>query len=261
MASNSGTLGDPQGQYDDWIELHNPSDTPLDAGGMYLTDNPGLPMKWRLPANDPGLTTIPGRGFLLVWADGDVGQAGLHAAFQLNADGDQIALFAGDGETLIDSVSFGTQRTDVSLGRYPDGTGAWGHMKTATPGRANGPAYDGVVVDVALSQGRGFYTEPITVALATSTPEAAIVYTLDGSRPRAGHGHAYDGPICLETTAVVRAAAFKPGFLETKVATHSYIFPEDVIHQSADVPGYPRPWTWLGGSGYAYHDYEMDPDV
>jgi hypothetical protein len=45
------------------------------------------------------------------------------------------------------------------------------------------------------------------------------------------------------------------------VDTHTYIFANDVIRQPANIPGYPNPWSWLGGNKYAYHDYEMDPVV
>lgn len=41
MASNSGVVKDPQGQYDDWIEFYNPTETALDVGGMCLTDDLG----------------------------------------------------------------------------------------------------------------------------------------------------------------------------------------------------------------------------
>ena len=36
MASNTKTLADPQGDFDDWIELFNAGDTPVDLTGMYL---------------------------------------------------------------------------------------------------------------------------------------------------------------------------------------------------------------------------------
>ena len=261
MASNSKTVGDARSQYDDWIELHNRSDEPVDVGGMYLTDSVAVPTRWRFPAHDPALTTISAGGYLLVWADGDLDQPGLHAAFQLDADGDHIRLLAADAATLVDSVRFGPQRTDIAFGRCPDGSSVWGHLKTATPGRANGDAYVGVVADPTFGRDRGFYSEPFALEIATATPGATIVYTLDGSRPGQSRGWVYERPILVETTTVVRAAAFKAGWLEANVETHTYLFLHDVIHQPADVPGYPRPWTWLGGGGYAYHDYEMDPEV
>ena len=120
LASNSRFMADPQGQYDDWIELHNRGDAPVDLGGMYLTDDPAVPTKWQFPTDNPALTTIGPQQYLLVWADDDTAAAGLHAAFKLSAEGETIALFDRDGTTLIDSVTFGIQMTDISYGRLPD---------------------------------------------------------------------------------------------------------------------------------------------
>ncbi len=121
LASNGHTLADPQGEYDDWIELYNQSSAPVNLGGMYLTDDPAEPAKWQFPKNAPAQTTIPAHGYLLVWADGEVGDSGLHASFNLSASGESVALFDRDGLTLIDSVDFEAQRTDISYGRFPDG--------------------------------------------------------------------------------------------------------------------------------------------
>ena len=49
LASNGHTLTDPQGQYDDWIELYNQGDAPVNLAGMYLTDDPAEPTKWQFP--------------------------------------------------------------------------------------------------------------------------------------------------------------------------------------------------------------------
>ena len=40
MAANTVTARDPQNEYEDWVEIYNPADTPVDVGGLYLTDNP-----------------------------------------------------------------------------------------------------------------------------------------------------------------------------------------------------------------------------
>jgi hypothetical protein len=59
-----------------------------------------------------------------VWADNDVLQNGsngdLHVNFKLSQSGEAIGLFAPDG-SIIDTITFGPQKPDVSQGRYPDG--------------------------------------------------------------------------------------------------------------------------------------------
>lgn len=126
MADNTGPGGwaDPaDGLFQDWLELFNPNDTAVNLSGHYLTDNLSQPTKWAIPTN----TIIPARGFLLVWADEDGGQnsatnADLHANFRLGNGGEAIGLFAPDGLTPQDAVTFGPQPANVSQGLYPDGT-------------------------------------------------------------------------------------------------------------------------------------------
>ena len=48
MASNTSTIADPQGEYDDWIELRNVTDSPVSLTGRYLSDEPNNPRKWHL---------------------------------------------------------------------------------------------------------------------------------------------------------------------------------------------------------------------
>ncbi|RPJ38377.1 MAG: lamin tail domain-containing protein, partial [Planctomycetaceae bacterium] len=120
MASNGATRPDPQGQYDDWIEVYNAGDVPVDLGGMYLTDDLDRPTKWQVPTTNATLTTIAPRGYLLIWADGDTKDPGLHADFKLDAGGEDLGLFGTDGATVIDVASFPELAGDISYGRYPD---------------------------------------------------------------------------------------------------------------------------------------------
>ena len=114
LASNGSIIRNPQGRYEDWIELYNPGLSAVDLGGCYLTDDLARPTKWQIPTGNPAATTIPAKGFLLIWADGGVADAGLHAGFRLSDEGEEIGLFASDGVRQIDSLSFGKQQMDVS---------------------------------------------------------------------------------------------------------------------------------------------------
>jgi hypothetical protein len=135
MASNTATLADPQGEFDDWLELRNLTGTAVDLTGRYLTDDATNPRKWPFP---PG-TTIPADGYLLVWADEDgLATTGLHANFKLSATGEEILLIDTDAtlNAVLDHIMFGSQETDRSFGR--DGTDAdiWEQM-TPSPGLPN----------------------------------------------------------------------------------------------------------------------------
>ena len=135
MTSNLGSLADPaDGDFDDWFELYNPGDTPVDLQDYYLTDNLANRTQYHIPAG----YVIPAHGFLLVWADGEAGQNStdrpdLHVNFSLAKAGEAIGLYAPNGTTPIDTVTFGNQTNDVSEGRYADGAVTRYFMSTPTP--------------------------------------------------------------------------------------------------------------------------------
>jgi len=133
MAENIGWLLNPStGKYDDWFELFNPSSTPADLTGYYLTDTLNDRFQFQIPAG----FIVPTKGFLLVWADNktsaNTNSPNLHVPFKLDKGGEAIGLFAPDG-TAIDAVVFGAQTSNVSEGRYPDGGGLRLFMPTPSP--------------------------------------------------------------------------------------------------------------------------------
>ncbi|UCG48421.1 MAG: lamin tail domain-containing protein, partial [Phycisphaerales bacterium] len=228
MASNSTNTKDEHGEYDDWIEIFNSGDEAIDAAGMHLRD--GDDNDWEFPGNNP-LTTIAPGGYLLIWADdwtdNDVNDGPLHANFKLNADGDRLFLYDTDGESLIDSVDFGDQTTDISYGRDADDN--WRFFPYPSPRWENIDAYVGAVDDTKFSHNRGFYDEPFSVTIVTETEGATIKYTTDGSTPSETAGRKYRASVPIETTTCLRAMAFKTGFKPTDVDTYTYIFLDEVI--------------------------------
>ncbi len=133
LAKNSTVNTDEAGEYDDWIELYNHSDQDINLSGMYLTDKLDNLTKWQFPFG--GVMLEPGN-YLLIWCDEDQEQGLLHTNFKLSGNGESIALVAEDGVTIIDSLTFGPQTTDISFGRYPDASGDWTSLDP-TPGSAN----------------------------------------------------------------------------------------------------------------------------
>jgi len=132
MAKNVAVIADPQGQYDDWIELKNVSEQTISLARMYLSDSPDNPLKWRFPE---GTEVGPGE-YILVWADGDTqDEPGLHANFKLSAKGETIWLFdtIENGHALLDSATIEALSGDQSYGRYPDGMGLMGISSVPTP--------------------------------------------------------------------------------------------------------------------------------
>ncbi|MCB0841337.1 MAG: lamin tail domain-containing protein, partial [Bacteroidetes bacterium] len=139
LASNSTGITDESGAFEDWIEIYNDGDDPVDIGGMYITDDLTNPAMWQIPATDPNLTTIPAKGFLILWADKNTAEGVLHVDIKLGASGEQIGLaqVIGVDTGFVDSLTFGAQITDVSEGRDPDGSSTFRKFYVPTPGAPN----------------------------------------------------------------------------------------------------------------------------
>jgi spore coat protein CotH len=122
MADNETTIADQDGDFDDWIELYNNSEEAINLEGYYLTDDPNEINQWVFPD-----TSIAAGGYLVVWADKDEEQEGLHSNFKLSADGESIIL-SDANLNPIDEIEFEVQQVDISYGRYPNGTGSFNFM-------------------------------------------------------------------------------------------------------------------------------------
>ena len=118
MASNASSVADQNGEYDDWIELYNNSASSINLDGYFLSDDAADLKQWAFPSG----TVIGAHGYLVVWADNDENQAGLHANFKLSAAAETIFLVDASG-AIADEVSYVAQTTDISYGRFPNGTG------------------------------------------------------------------------------------------------------------------------------------------
>jgi hypothetical protein len=123
MALNDTTLADDDGDYSDWIEVHNPTDAAVDLGGWYLTDTPDNLDKWPFPE-----VTLAAGDYLVVFAsakDRRDPQQTLHTSFQLEMHGEYLALVQPDGVTISHAFApgFPGQAEDVSYGISGDGRG------------------------------------------------------------------------------------------------------------------------------------------
>jgi hypothetical protein len=135
---------------DDWLEVYNADNLPVDLSGMLLTDRTALP-----PANRPipALSFIAAGGFVQFFAS-DLRQPDAdHLDFRLSAGGEQLTLVASDRVSVLDRVTFGAQSADLSGGRTPDGGEALMDFPAgrATPGASNGRELTRVIVSEVLT--------------------------------------------------------------------------------------------------------------
>ena len=122
MASNTKTIQDQDGEYDDWIELYNNSDATINLENYKLSDKLDALDKWTFPS-----ATIAPNSYLNIWADEDQEQAGLHCNFKLSASGESVALSDANG-TVLDQVTFPILGEEKTYGRYPNGTGSFAEL-------------------------------------------------------------------------------------------------------------------------------------
>ncbi len=184
MASNSTTEADQDGEFDDWIELYNNTNASIDLSGYYLSDDAGDLMEWTFPMG----TSIGANGYLIIWADNDTAQAGLHANFKLSSSGETLYMSNTAG-TVVDQVTFTSQMTDTAYGRYPNGTGAF---QTITPtfnrqNTLNGSVSNANLVDVELIA----YPNPTNGTLSLkllgdAKPYDVVVYDISGKVMHSG---------------------------------------------------------------------------
>ena len=122
MASNGDSSGitDPAGENEDWVELYNNTSEAIDLYGFYLSDDLNLIKHWPFPQG----TVIEPFSYLIIWADKDLSQQGLHCDFKLSSAGEHLILSHEDG-TWIDQINFEPLDENQAAARRPNGSGAF----------------------------------------------------------------------------------------------------------------------------------------
>ncbi len=104
----------------DTIELFNPTASPVNIGGWFLTDNQDVPKKFRIPNG----TTI-GAGGYVTFNQNQYDTNGLD--FNLNSLGDEVYLFSGNASSnltgYVHGTPFGASENGVSFRRYVNSIG------------------------------------------------------------------------------------------------------------------------------------------
>lgn len=221
MASNITTQINPdKSDFVDWIELFNKGDDTINLQGIYFTDDLSDPFKWQI---NEGSMLYP-RSYGIIWADGLNYEN--HSSFKLSGNGEQIGLFNQDG-SIIDTLTFGVQRNDISFGRYPDGGDQWYYFASPTffgPNANSGLNSNEQVPSPEFSPAGGLHSGPLNISIS-SVPGSIVRYTLDGSIPTE-NSMIYMGPITISGTSVIRARGFNDQLLPSDVVTCSYVIDE-----------------------------------
>ncbi|TXB67184.1 T9SS type B sorting domain-containing protein [Vicingus serpentipes] len=222
--ANSTSGGDPDffGEFEDWVEIYNPTGTALDLNGFYLSDKASNPTKFQIP----GSIGIPAGGYLMVYASGRgviAGGVEVHTSFKLTQTKHEKIILADPSGTIIDSLTIKNHQLLHSRGRTSDGSTEWGVFTNSTPGTANTGVFQEYASTPILSVFPGFYPSAQSVSITTPDSNVDIYYTTDGSEPTTSSA-LYSGAINIATTTVLRAKAFStdPSILPSFIETNTY---------------------------------------
>ncbi len=133
---------------DDWFEIYNPTNLPVDLSRLYLSDD--LSLAGQVEDAVAPLSFIGPRHWVKFIADGKPDQGRDHVNFALDAEGDSLRLYT-TSFAVIDSVCFGRQLVDVAEGRLPDGqANIVAFPGSASPGESNYRLLENVVINEVL---------------------------------------------------------------------------------------------------------------
>ena len=111
------------------VELYYDGPAAIDLSGMSISDDPLVPVQFVFP---PGVTMNPG-DYRLLYAGSGTTDADLYLGFNFKTQGGAVYLFDKAG-AVVDSVVFGQQLPDLSIGRVGP-LGQW-HLTAPTLGQA-----------------------------------------------------------------------------------------------------------------------------
>ncbi len=181
MASRSGNLPDQ-------IELYNEGASPVNLAGMRLTDELNNTNKFTF-----GSTTLAPGAYLVL----DSAQLG----FSLSETGEAVYLLdsAATGGTLLDSVEFGPQLPDLSIGRS-GGSGDW-FLSQPSFGAANTAQPMGKLAQVKIN-------EWLTVGVSPYPDDFVELYNPQLLPVALGGSYLTDQPISTPTRSRIMPLTF-----------------------------------------------------
>lgn len=243
MPSNDRYLIQRDGEYYDWLELKNVSDTSIDLSEYAVSDSSGDLLLCPLPQQ----TLAPGETVVII-CSGNTALSGsyIHAPFTLNRE-ECFVYVTHMEQGLSDYVRISGVPLMGSAGRM-DGENGIFYFSTPTPGEENTGGVAEITADPFVETPDGVYNGVDSVSVVLSG-EGQIYYTLDGSVPTM-NSDLYTGPLELSGTTVVRARSYCEGKLPSKVITASYIINENhtlpvisIAAEPSDIYGYSGIYT------------------
>ena len=206
-AANYAAYTDNYGEYEDWVELYNPTANPIDLNGWFLTDKTANPTKWSFTSS----FIIPANGTVIVFCSGrdEVVGGNAHSNFKITQTKLNETLLLSDINMVFqDSVNVIPHQDSHSRGRETDGSTNWSVFANGgTPNSSNINALEEYATTPVFSQSSGYYSGSISVSLSSPDSNVTIYYTTNGDSPD-NTSTVFTTPININNTTVLKAIAY-----------------------------------------------------
>ena len=236
-ASNSTILQDEDDDYVDWIEIYNPTNTPLNLGGYYLTDKSDNLVKWSFPV----IQLFPGKAMIVFASEKRRSNPdeNLHTNFKLKSEGEYLALIDKDGLTILQEFEplFPKQVVDISYGfKNSNDAEGKGYFSPPSPGSVNGASFQNPIPLVEFSHSSQTFTGPFELVLSGAGPDQTIHVETNvdssGSTPEPNENSPkYENPILVKNSPdrslQVRARIIDADGTQGETVSSTFIYLEE----------------------------------
>ena len=206
-AANYNTSTDNYGEFEDWVELYNPTAVAIDLNGWALTDKPSNPTKWTFPSS----FIVPANGVALIYCSGrdELIGTNAHSNFKITqTKGSEVFMLSDAGGIFQDSIRVLPNQKSHTRGRETDGAVDWSVFTSGTPNASNFGAMQEYATTPVFLQTSGYYSASVNLTLSSPDPNITIYYTINGDRPNNTSTQYTGTAINIPTTTVVKAIAY-----------------------------------------------------
>ena len=129
ILAGNRTYISPSGQYLDYVEIRNNTDSPVDISGYMISDRPDF-----IGYTFPNGTILPAGSYMVCWCDKE-SDSDRYGRFGISRKGEDTILLYNHANVLVDQCQVPAVEANVPLIR--DESGNWSTAVYATPGFAN----------------------------------------------------------------------------------------------------------------------------
>lgn len=217
VAAVNTSVKAPDGKIYDYIELLNNSEKSINLKNYKLSDSKKAESFKSLPEK----TVAPGEYCVIYCADKTVAtEKSVYFDIGLNRYGETVFLSDRD-KVIADSFEYSRLSEGFTAGRNVDSDDSTVYFSAYTPGKRNPKkSLSKALSNPVFSKSSTYVKSGEKISVTASRGE--IRYTLDGSVPTE-KSKLLSGEITIKRTTVLRARAFKEGFVPSDTVTATYI--------------------------------------